>query len=179
MWCIDLPGSNMVWICRIWRVVSLSFVSNIMTQRKFMKNANQKNHHEYKQMFWNLSSHKNLQTNQYKKVLTNVLQTKPAALTILKLTLLKYSTIHIKTFCQPRCKQFLHESPVLTFEYLDHPLLPRILLFPIFLVILSSSTLKVHNSNMKYSQDDRSSRKYCLAPLLKDYLLEDIRPGLM
>ena len=57
--------------------------------------------HEYNQMFWNLSSHKNLQTNQYKKVLTNLLQTKPAALTILKLTLLKYSTIHIKTFCQP------------------------------------------------------------------------------
>ena len=26
---------------------------------------------------------------------------------------------------------------------------------------------------------DRSSRKYCLAPLLKDYLLEDIMPGLM
>ena len=74
--------------------------------------------------------HKNLQTFQYKKVLTNVLQTKPAVLTILKLTLLKYWTIHIKTFCQPRCEHSfmnLQSSPLIIQSmrdltwYLSHP----------------------------------------------------------
>ena len=51
---------------------------------------------------------------------------RPAALTILKLTLLKYSTIHIKTFCQPSFLSWISSPHLWLYKvwetwYLAHP----------------------------------------------------------